>query len=79
MMLPSGNDAAVTIAENFGDYIDDEKDLDEEDYNALIDFKNKKKSPTLSRMDFFLSQMNLFANKFEMSKTTYANPHGIDF
>jgi len=55
MMLPSGNDAAVTIAENFGDYIDDEKDLDEEDYNALIDFKNKKKSPTLSRMDFFLS------------------------
>lgn len=55
MMLPSGNDAAVTIAENFGDYIEDEKELDEDDYNALIEFKIKKKSPTLSRMDYFLS------------------------
>ena len=35
MMLPSGNDAAVTIAENFGDYADDEEELSYEELKAL--------------------------------------------
>ena len=34
-MLPSGNDAAVTIAENFGDYADDEDELSYEELKAL--------------------------------------------
>jgi D-alanyl-D-alanine carboxypeptidase len=34
-MLPSGNDAAVTLAENFGDYAEDEEDMSGDDYLAL--------------------------------------------
>jgi D-alanyl-D-alanine carboxypeptidase len=35
LMLPSGNDAAVAIAENFGDYADDEDELNYQDIEAL--------------------------------------------
>jgi D-alanyl-D-alanine carboxypeptidase len=73
LMLPSGNDAAVTLAENFGDYQED--DNDEEDQEALAEFRRNKKM-NCHHTDYFLSQMNLWAKRFGLSNTYYANPHG---
>ena len=78
MMLPSGNDAAVTIAENFGDFADDEEDLAKDDLEILTQFRNnrRKKGKKIDQMDYFISQMNFYGKKFDLKNTYYANPHG---
>jgi hypothetical protein len=43
MMLPSGNDAAVTIAENFGDFADDEDEMTKDDMEILKEYRNNRK------------------------------------
>ena len=56
-MLPSGNDAAICLAEEVGKY--------------LCEDKNK------NYVDVFVTEMNRQASKFNMTNTTYINPHGL--
>ena len=77
MMLPSGNDAAVTIAENFGDFADDEDEMTKDDMEILKEYRNnRKKKRKIDQMDYFISQMNFYGKKFDLKNTYYANPHG---
>lgn len=46
-MLPSGNDAAVTLAENFGDYLDNDSDLSDDDLDALKNYRGTRKKNKL--------------------------------
>jgi D-alanyl-D-alanine carboxypeptidase (penicillin-binding protein 5/6) len=61
LMLPSGNDAAIALAEHFGPRCGD-KDA---------------KSATSDPVEKFVARMNQHARQLEMSDTHYANPHGL--
>jgi serine-type D-Ala-D-Ala carboxypeptidase (penicillin-binding protein 5/6) len=61
LMLPSGNDAAVSFAEYFGDRLADEKD----------------KKAHLSSHDCFISAMNRKAAELGMKSTHFNNPNGL--
>lgn len=54
LMLPSGNDAAVTLAENFGDFLDADADLSDDDISALKAYRKSKKN-TKHLTDLFMS------------------------
>lgn len=61
LLLPSGNDASVALAEHFGGRFDPSSDdSDDED--------------TLAR---FVVEMNRTATKLGMAETTYKNAHGL--
>lgn len=74
-MLPSGNDAAFSIAEHFG--------------NILVEFKYSKCSPAVRDkvksfyygnkhvMRFFLKEMNLHAKELGMNDSYFDSPHGL--
>ena len=76
LMLPSGNDAAVTLAENVGTHM----------YLSSYEYKVKKRQPfyddsrdekLLNPEKLFYEEMNKFAEKIGMENTVYANPHGL--
>ena len=76
MMLPSGNDAAFTLAEYFGEFIRTEK------YNYKHSdkiFGNIHLSPFYAHptMKYFLREMNLNAQRLNMYDTFYDSPHGL--
>ena len=61
LMLPSGNDASVALAEHFGRKFAKP--------GAELDDKQS--------FDRFIEQMNVAATELEMLKTHYVNPHGL--
>ena len=61
LMLPSGNDAAISFAEHFGVRVADEKD----------------KKAHLSSHDCFVSAMNRKAAELGMKSTHFNNPNGL--
>jgi len=61
LLLPSGNDAAVALAEHFGDRFGRPND-DSDPQDPLVRF---------------VGEMNRTAASLGMTKTTYANPHGL--
>jgi D-alanyl-D-alanine carboxypeptidase (penicillin-binding protein 5/6) len=61
LMLPSGNDAAVSFAETFGDRLADEND----------------KKARLNSHDCFISAMNRTAAELGMKSTHFNNPNGL--
>jgi D-alanyl-D-alanine carboxypeptidase (penicillin-binding protein 5/6) len=63
MMLPSGNDAAVVLAEEIGSKI----------YELLPKAKKAGKTP----FDLFVDEMNRTAHFLGLRQTRYANPHGM--
>lgn len=74
LMLPSGNDAAYTLAESFGTYIY----LQSDEYKLKVKENpeyatHKVKNP----VKFFLDLMNKTAEELELNHTYYANPHGL--
>jgi D-alanyl-D-alanine carboxypeptidase len=74
LMLPSGNDAAFTLAESFGTYIY----LQSSEYKLKVkenpEYANVKvKNP----VKYFLDLMNQTADELDLTCTNYANPHGL--
>ena len=74
LMLPSGNDAAMSLAESFGTYI----------YQKTDEYKIKlKKTPTHANtrehfgLKYFLDLMNKTADELGLRGTRYDNPHGL--
>ena len=75
MMLPSGNDAAFCLAENFGRYIYINSDKYKVKVKQNPGYASKKiKDP----IKHFLFLMNKTANELGMKNTYYANPHGLN-
>lgn len=74
MMLPSGNDAAFTIAEYFSNMLFDFK------YCQLpIKEQEKIRSFSYERhpIRFFLREMNVYAKELGMKDTHFDSPHGL--
>jgi len=76
MMLPSGNDAAYTLAEYFGEFLRTEK-YDFKHTDEI--FGNIHLSPFYSHptIKYFLREMNLNAQKLKMHDSHYDSPHGL--
>jgi D-alanyl-D-alanine carboxypeptidase len=74
LMLPSGNDAATVLAENFGvySYYQSREFLDQ--YEKGLDMSTRRvKNP----VSYFVREMNEQAKKLGLGETTFANPHGL--
>lgn len=74
LMLPSGNDAAYTLAESFGTFL----------YMKTEDYKLKSRTnPNYVQgkgklfVKNFLQYMNEIAVELELTGTYYSNPHGL--
>ena len=77
MMVPSGNDAALTLAENFGDYLLYERMNGIKLNFNVHDFDLIPQLATNDSLNAFLKEMNRFAQKLKLLGTNYANPHGL--
>ena len=69
LMLPSGNDASVALAEHFGDRF--------KSASAAEADKPKEGGPAPDAYSKFIDEMNRVAASLEMSSSTYKNPHGL--
>jgi D-alanyl-D-alanine carboxypeptidase (penicillin-binding protein 5/6) len=78
LMLPSGNDAALTLAENFGRFLNLESCR-----NSTLKLKEEvEKDPydqesSRTAIKRFVKRMNLEASKLKLSNTSFSNPHGL--
>jgi D-alanyl-D-alanine carboxypeptidase (penicillin-binding protein 5/6) len=68
LLLPSGNDAAVALAEHFGARVDVASDQDE---------SGKELPISQSASERFVAAMNRRAAELGLSNTHFANPHGL--
>jgi D-alanyl-D-alanine carboxypeptidase len=73
LMLPSGNDAAIAMADYFGQILAEEQE--QAGAGAGADDKVDKPKPT--PMKLFVQEMNNNAKKLHLSNTSFANPHGL--
>jgi D-alanyl-D-alanine carboxypeptidase (penicillin-binding protein 5/6) len=69
LMLPSGNDAAVALAEHFGGRI-------ARPHKATANNGHEHATPE-ERYDAFIDAMNHEAQELCLSNTTFKNPHGM--
>jgi|GEM_PF-467579 len=72
LLLPSGNDASVALAEAFG-----RRFLNREEYAAAAADEGET---TLNRAayDAFIERMNTTAEALGMTQSSFRNPHGLD-
>jgi D-alanyl-D-alanine carboxypeptidase len=72
MMLPSGNDAAYTLANFFGKMLYDEKysQLKKDSYPVSWEFER-------TNTKYFLREMNECAADLKMYQSNYDSPHGL--
>eukprot|EP00831_Metopus_contortus_P004099 TRINITY_DN11509_c0_g1_i1.p4 TRINITY_DN11509_c0_g1~~TRINITY_DN11509_c0_g1_i1.p4 ORF type:complete len:146 (-),score=0.80 TRINITY_DN11509_c0_g1_i1:406-843(-) len=68
LLLLSGNDAAMALAEHFG------RILLEKSLIPLVPDKTQKMPSPVKR---FVKEMNLFAKELGLMERFYANPHGL--
>jgi D-alanyl-D-alanine carboxypeptidase (penicillin-binding protein 5/6) len=66
LLLPSGNDASVAVAEFFGRYVPSQGDGDQE--SEITDEKS---------YDRFIAGMNATAAELGLTHSTFQNPHGL--
>lgn len=74
MMLPSGNDAAYTIAEYLGKKIYHSQ---QEDTNEKSDRRVQSKVKPKMAMRHFLRELNRTAKEIGLTQTYFGNPHGL--
>ena len=68
LMLPSGNDAGMTLAENFGKYLHQE---------IILKKPALANEPPKSSISMFVKRMNSMCHKLHLKSTCYTNPHGL--
>lgn len=78
LMVPSGNDAAVAIAECVGQQIIDDAKAKGE---SILDAEGQPMvmSGERAAYDAFIAQMNARAKELGCENTRFTNPHGLDF
>ncbi len=74
LMLPSGNDAALSLAESFGTYIYLKSEKCKTRSKQDPTHANKK---VRNSMEYFLRMMNKTAAELGLKNTFYANAHGL--
>lgn len=73
LMLPSGNDAAFALAQHFGKLLFQKK-YTRADINKIRSFQFDY-HPFFAK--YFLKEMNLYAQKMELTQTYFDSPHGL--
>lgn len=77
-MLPSGNDAALLLAEIFGLLLFYESVKPEtKDYSEIESIDLTCYESTTTFISRFLKEMNRKAKELNLHKTIYTNPHGL--
>jgi D-alanyl-D-alanine carboxypeptidase len=86
LMMPSGNDAAICLSENFGEYLYEVSQIrikavnsannKEETVNNSIP-NNDKRRQARDPARYFIQEMNRYARALKLDGTVYANPHGL--
>jgi len=74
LMLPSGNDAAISLAESFGTYIYLKSDKCKQRTKVDPTHPTQK---VKNAIKYFLNLMNKTAIELGLKNTYYANPHGL--
>ncbi|MBW3542534.1 MAG: serine hydrolase [Planctomycetes bacterium] len=83
LLLPSGNDAAVALAEHFGDrvHVGDTAGASgigtEDAVEAPRPNGRQNPLPPLDERDRFVAAMNRAAGRLGLHETRFANPHGL--
>jgi D-alanyl-D-alanine carboxypeptidase len=82
LMLPSGNDAAMTLAENFSERLRAVRKRPGQIKNPTVDEKTGRVVGTNTGHDkksysSFVREMNKLAYKNHLRSTVYTNPHGL--
>lgn len=80
LMLPSGNDAAMVLAENFSTRMTNrtKRKIEKDELGNIIQKSVKSKIVSFNEScSLFVKQMNKTARRFFMKYTNYANPHGL--
>jgi D-alanyl-D-alanine carboxypeptidase (penicillin-binding protein 5/6) len=70
LMLPSGNDAAVALAEHFGGRV-------ARGYKTQADSAPHEEATPQARYDAFIAAMNHEAQELCLANTAFKNPHGM--
>ena len=65
LMLPSGNDAALALADYFGEYL------------RLVSLPTDPDDLSPTAIKCFITEMNKNAELIGMTRTMYCNPHGL--
>ncbi len=73
LLLPSGNDAAVAIAEHLGKELGSQLSLDTASAPAV----DSASQSVAGSYDLFIDAMNAAAAELGMATTHYVNPHGL--
>ena len=76
-MLPSGNDAAYTLAEVIGYLFLAEQKTASSDLFSSISFIDLTGESTASYVFEFIRMMNVKADELELIHTRFSNPHGL--
>lgn len=79
-MLPSGNDAALTIAENFGAFLYLDSIGKTSYLKSILDFDLSREQSlhNINILQYFLNQMNATTKELDLTDTSFANPHGLN-
>ena len=75
LMLPSGNDAAMVLAENFSERLMKKENRSQRAAGGSA--ANEPLRAPDCRVSAFVKVMNKTARRFHMRLTNYANPHGL--
>jgi len=75
--LPSGNDAAYTLAETIGYFILAAEKYRNTDHFASIEKMDLTGENTSVYVNEFIKSMNLKADELELIQTRFSNPHGL--
>lgn len=75
LLLPSGNDAAVALAEHFGERIGGRIEGDSD--GAVNNSAGQARHGALAAYDLFVAAMNARARELGLQHTHFTNPHGL--
>ncbi|CAK70730.1 unnamed protein product (macronuclear) [Paramecium tetraurelia] len=77
LMLPSGNDAAISIALHFGSILNTQRKQKIASYITCDTIQGFYDDTQMSNMNRFVRQMNENAMKLGMRDSQFSNPHGL--
>eukprot|EP01017_Pseudomicrothorax_dubius_P051319 TRINITY_DN9855_c0_g1_i1.p1 TRINITY_DN9855_c0_g1~~TRINITY_DN9855_c0_g1_i1.p1 ORF type:complete len:439 (+),score=29.42 TRINITY_DN9855_c0_g1_i1:115-1431(+) len=72
-LLPSGNDAAWTLAENFGIYLFYNRDK----FKGIVNELGEDYLQIANPVQYFLEEMNILAAQMKLTNTCFASPTGL--
>ena len=76
-MLPSGNDAAYTLAEVIGYFSIAEQKYDSFEHFSTVEKINLTEENTGPYLSEFIRMMNVKAAEIDLVQTRFSNPHGL--